>query len=129
MTNKLNSTLNSLRKNESRSMHGQLSVLWKKAKDFYIFDQNNNKLIDFTSTIFVSNVGHSNNRVKRYVKKTINQNLIHSYNYVTEIREKYIKKLIKFSGISFAKAFLVSSGTEATEAALKIMRLYALKKN
>jgi len=128
MKNKFNSIISSLKKYESKSMHGQLPILWSRAKGFYIYDQNNKKLIDFTSTIFVSNIGHSNTRVKKYVIKTIKEDLIHSYNYVTKIREKYLRTLISFAGNGFEKAFLVSSGTEATEAALKIMRLYALKK-
>jgi len=126
MKKNLNKIFQSLKKNEAKSMHGQLPILWTKAKDYYVFDQNNRKLIDFTSTIFVSNIGHSNSRVKRYVIKTIKKDLIHSYNYLTEIREKYLKKLVNFTGNNLSKAFLVSSGTEATEAALKIMRLYAL---
>ena len=51
-------------------MHGQLPIAWKSAKDFYVYDISGNKFIDFTSTIFVANVGHSNNRIKSYIKKT-----------------------------------------------------------
>ena len=47
------------KKYESRSMHGQLPVVWEKAKDEFVFS-NRKKYIDFTSTIFVSNIGHSN---------------------------------------------------------------------
>ena len=41
---------------ESRSMHGQLPLVWEKAKDFNIYDSSGNKWIDFTSTIFVANI-------------------------------------------------------------------------
>ena len=41
---------------ESRSMHGQLPIVWKKAKEFSIYDIAGNKWIDFTSTIFVTNI-------------------------------------------------------------------------
>ena len=37
--------------------------------------------------------------------------------------ELYLKKLVEFSGKNFDKAFLMSAGTEATEAALKLMRM------
>jgi len=33
---------------ESRSMHGQLPIVWKKAENFNIYDIKNNKFIDFT---------------------------------------------------------------------------------
>ena len=115
--------LNSLSRYESRSMQGQLPIVWKKAKNFSVYDISNNKFIDFTSTIFVSNIGHSNNRLKKYVSTAMKEDLIHSYAYINKVRELYIKKLVKFSGKNFQKAFLMSAGTEATEAALKLMRM------
>tara|TARA_A100001015_G_C15041622_1_gene740069 strand:- start:2614 stop:3957 length:1344 start_codon:yes stop_codon:yes gene_type:complete len=108
---------------ESRSMHGQVPIAWNKAKNFNIYDIAGNKFIDFTSTIFVTNIGHSNPKLLKYLNKAINGKLIHSYAYINKIREKYIKKLINFAGKGFQKAFLMSAGTESTEAALKLMRL------
>jgi 4-aminobutyrate aminotransferase / (S)-3-amino-2-methylpropionate transaminase / 5-aminovalerate transaminase len=116
-----------LAKIEPRSMHGQLPIAWKKAKDFNVIDIHGNKFIDFTSSIFVANIGHANKNLIKNLKKTLNNDFLHSYNYIHKIREKYISKLIKFSGKNFQKAFLLSSGTEATEAALKLMRLNGLK--
>ena len=123
-----NDLFNRLKKVESRSMHGQLPIAWKSAKDFYVYDISGNKFIDFTSTIFVANVGHSNQRIKSYIKKTLDKNFLHSYVYINKIRADYIEKLVKFAGKGFQKAFLMSSGTEATEAAFKLMRMYGMKK-
>lgn len=120
--------INRLDKVESKSMHGQLPIVWSKAKDFNIYDIAGNKFIDFTSTIFVANTGHSNERIKKYIKRSLNSNLIHSYAYMNKIRAKYIEKLIKFCGKDFEKAFLMSAGTEATEAAFKLMRMYGQKR-
>ena len=117
----------SLSKVESRSMHGQMPIAWDKAKNFNIFDIAGNKFIDFTSTIFVANIGHSNPRLIKYIKLALSKNFLHSYAYINKIREKYIKKLILFSGKNFQKAFLMSAGTEATEAALKLMRMHGQK--
>jgi 4-aminobutyrate aminotransferase-like enzyme len=118
------SLFRSLSKVESRAMHGQMPIVWDKAKNFNIFDIAGNKFIDFTSTIFVANVGHSNPRLVKYIKLALRRNLLHSYAYINKIREKYLKKLILFAGKNFQKAFLMSAGTEATEAALKLMRMY-----
>jgi 4-aminobutyrate aminotransferase-like enzyme len=85
--------LKELKKVESRSMHGQLPIVWSKAKNYNIYDLAGNKFIDFTSTIFVTNTGHSNNRIKKYLKQAINSNLIHSYAYINEIRSRYLKKI------------------------------------
>jgi 4-aminobutyrate aminotransferase / (S)-3-amino-2-methylpropionate transaminase / 5-aminovalerate transaminase len=112
---------------ESRSMQGQIPIIWDKADDFSIYDKQGNKWIDFTSTIFVSNVGHGNKNVCNAVKKVLEKPLIHSYAYVNEERVQYHKKLVEFAGTPFEKAFLLSAGTEATEAALKLMRMNGQK--
>jgi len=117
----------SLEKTESRSMQGQLPLIWNKAQDFSIFDISGNKFIDFTSTIFVANVGHGNKRVIDYVKSVLDAPLLSTYAYMSEIRAKYLEKLITFAGKPFEKAFLLSAGTEATEAVLKLIRMHGLK--
>ena len=108
---------------ESRSMHGQIPIVWDSANNFNIRDIKGNKFIDFTSAIFFANVGHSNDRVSRAISDTINKPILGCYAYGNEIRERYLKKLIEFCGPNFEKAFLLSAGTEATEAALKLMRM------
>lgn len=121
--------LNRLDKYESRSMHGQLPLVWDRAEDFSVFDSAGNQWIDFTSTIFVTNVGHSNPKVSKAISFTLNKPIYSCYAYGNEIRAQYLEKLIKFSGKPFEKAFLLSAGTEATEAALKLMRMYGQKHN
>lgn len=120
-------TLTILDKFESRSMHGQLPIVWEQAKDFSIHDSAGNKWIDFTSTIFVANIGHSNARVVEQVKSSLNDNLIASYAYATRKKAEYCKRLVEFAGANFEKVFLLSSGTEATEAAVKLMKLNGKK--
>ncbi len=119
--------IKSLEKNESRSMQGQLPIVWSKAEGHSVYDLAGNKFIDFTSTIFVANIGHSNNNLIKNLKKTLDKKLLHSYAYFNDSREKYLKNLVKFAGKNFEKAFLMSAGTEATEAALKLMRLHGQK--
>jgi len=119
--------LKRLNHNESHSMHGQLPIIWKKAENFNVYDLANNKYIDFTSTIFVANIGHSNKKLKKYIYKSLNKPLISSYAYPNEVRAIYHKELLSFAGKNFQKAFLLSSGSEATEAALKLMRMYGSK--
>ena len=119
-------TTKTLAKFEAIGMHAQMNVHWSKANGFHVYDKKK-KYLDFTSPIFVANIGHSNKVLKKSLIKTINNNLIHTYNYPTVLREKYIKSLIKNTRY-FQKAFLLSGGSESVEAAMKLMRLYALKK-
>ena len=109
---------------ESRSMHGQLPIVWQAAEDFSVYDLADNKFIDFTSTIFVANVGHSNKRVSEAVSKQLSAPLASTYAYVHESRTRYIKALVEFAGKPFEKAFLLSAGTEATEACLKLIKMH-----
>ena len=62
------SLITKIKKTEPLSMLNQIPIVWKKAKDFNIYDLKNNKFIDFTSSIFVSNIGHANKRMKKYLK-------------------------------------------------------------
>ena len=68
-----------IEKVESRSMHGQLPIVWEKAEDFSVYDIAGNRWIDFTSTIFVANVGHSNSRVSDAVSKQLSHPLYSCY--------------------------------------------------
>jgi len=117
--------LQTLETYESRSMHGQLPLVWDHADNFNVYDRYGNKWIDFTSTIFVANVGHANPRVLAAIKETLKKPLLHSYVYCHELRSSYLRQLVEFAGSPFEKAFLLSTGTEVTEAALKLMRIYS----
>ena len=70
---------------ESRSMHGQLPLVWDKAKNYNVYDQWGNKWIDFTSTIFVANAGHGNNAIIKKVRDSLSKPLLHTYNYANQV--------------------------------------------
>jgi len=112
---------------ESRSMHGQLPIIWDRAENFQVYDPYGNVWIDFTSTIFVANAGHANVKIVEALKKQLNKPLLHTYTYASKERVNYLDYLINNTPDQFEKAFLLSAGTEATEAALKLMRLYGQK--
>lgn len=112
-----------LEKYESRSMHGQIPVVWDRAEDFQVYDGYGNCWIDFTSTIFVTNTGHANPAVVSALTRKIKQKLLHTYTFAHSGRAEFIKKLIEIAPAQFKKAFLLSAGTEAAECAIKLMRL------
>lgn len=114
---------------ESRSMHGQMPVVWSKAVDFLVYDGYGNCWIDFTSAIFVTNAGHANRAIISELAKKLKQKLLHTYTFAHYDRIQFIKKLIQITPSQFEKAFLLSSGTEATECAIKLMRLNGQRLN
>ena len=119
--------LENLNNYESRSMQGTVPLVWEKAEGFNVFDIAGNKWIDFTSAIFIANIGHSNTRFIKAVREVLDKNLVHHFTYPSQIKARYYEKLIKFTEGEFDKAFLLSGGTEATEAALKLMRMNGQK--
>ena len=119
--------LEEMYKYESHSMHGQLPMVWDYAEDFLIGDAWGNQWIDFTSTIFVANAGHGNKRIQKALNEVINKPLMHTYTYASKERAEYLKYLIDNTPQQFEKAFLLSAGTETTEAAIKLMRLNGIK--
>jgi len=108
---------------ECRSMHGQYPIVWDRARDFQVWDRFGNCWIDFTSTIFVTNSGHANPLVTAALREMLDHGLLHSYTYATEIRANYLKRLLGATPPQLEKAFLLSSGTEAAECALKLLRM------
>lgn len=112
---------------EARSMHGQLPVVWNSAMDDKVWDINGKEYVDFTSGICSVNVGHSNPKIMEAIEQQSYFWLLHSYNFPTEIKAQFLQFLIENTPKFIEKAFFVSSGTEATECALKLMKMYGHK--
>ena len=121
------SLLDKLYSTESHSMHGQLPIIWDRAEGYQVYDRWGNKWLDFSSTIFVTNSGHGNRRITNALEKVIRKPLLHTYTFTSPERIEYIEYLVENTPGQFEKAFLLSAGTEATECALKLMRLNGQK--
>ena len=111
--------MDELKKYEPRAMHEhQLPVAWLTACNDTITDIDGKNYIDFTSGIFVTNVGHGT--VAGAIQHQASR-LIHSYTFPHSSRLNLHKKIREVTG--YEKAFFLSSGTEATDCAVKIMRM------
>ena len=73
---------------EPPSMVPPIDIFWKKAKGAYIWDERGKKYIDFTSTIFVTSIGHSNPKFKSKIKEVLNSPISHSYTYYNKFRKE-----------------------------------------
>ena len=118
-----------IKKYESSLVQKQLPIVWDSALDYSIYDRWGNKWIDLSSTIFVANSGHSNQKSKARMLSAVNKNLLHAYCYPTVERAQFLEKLIEFTPNYLEKACLVSTGTEASERAIKLARIYGMKFN
>lgn len=103
--------------------YNPMNMVIKKAHGSYVFDNEGNKYVDFTSGIAVNCLGHTPDGVQKVIKKTC-KNLIHVSNiFCNEYTLSLAKKLTSLTG--YDKVFFVNSGAEANETALKLARRVA----
>ena len=114
---------------ESRANKHQQPIVWHKAKDFSVSDKAGNVWIDMTAGIFTTNAGHANPAIKDAIKKQLDDDLLFAYQYITEIRQQFVDKLIDISPPYFDKAVLVNTGSEATDIAYTLIKLWAKQNN
>jgi len=114
--------LERLRAAEPRSMAGMPPVLWHEAQGFLVRDPYGNQWIDLTSGIVVANAGHAHPRILEAIRKAADAKLLFTYVFPSRRRLELLEKLVSLSPIAESKAVLFSSGTEATECAMMLMR-------
>ncbi len=107
----------------------EMPIKWHKARDFNVYDDRGNKWIDMTSGIFVTNAGHSNPLINEAIKNQVDSELTFAYQYNTDIRNEFVKRLLDVSPPHFDKAVLLNSGSEATDAAYRLIKLWGRKNN
>jgi 4-aminobutyrate aminotransferase-like enzyme len=105
-------------------MSGFSSVVWDRADGFQVWDANGNQWLDFTSAIILANVGHSHPKIAQAIREQLDNHLFHSYCNPTEMRLKVVKAIKEILPPYLDKVFLLSTGSEAVEAALKLTRMY-----
>ena len=115
-----------LRKVEARSIHGMPPVVWQQAEGFLIRDPYGNQWIDLTSGIVMANSGHCHPRVVQAIRDQLDSGLIFTYAFPTEVRERALQRIASIAPPGLDKAILFSSGTEATECCISLMRKHGL---
>ena len=119
--------LEELRKYEPLSMSGQPLVVWDRAEGYSIYDKYGNRWLDFSSGVLVANCGHLMPKMKEALLDQINSGMIHSYCFPNEPRTKLVKKLTEVAPKNMDKAFLLTTGAEATENAIKLAKTWGVK--
>lgn len=94
-----------------------------KGEDCSLFDDKNNKYIDFTSGIGVNSVGYNNKPWKDAITSQLNSFQHLSNIFANETTVELAKKLTELSGMS--KVFFSNSGAEANEGAIKLAKKYS----
>lgn len=111
-------------KYEPRSMQGQPPIPWERAEGFSVYDAAGNKWIDFSSGVLVASAGHGRREIGDAIIGQIHRGLFHNYCFPNDLRVTLARRLCELAPDPLKKAFLLSTGSEATECAVKIMRTH-----
>ncbi|MHA1681641.1 MAG: aspartate aminotransferase family protein [Promethearchaeota archaeon] len=120
-------TLKLLRELEPVSMRGQPPIIWDKASKFTIQDKWGNRWIDLSSGVLVANAGHGRKEIIDAIVEQAQHGLIHNYCFPSEVRMQCCKKLLDYAKPYFDKVFLLTTGSETTECALKLAKTWGHK--
>ncbi|KAI9880262.1 MAG: hypothetical protein M1830_004607 [Pleopsidium flavum] len=98
------------------------------AQGNYLTLDNGQRVLDATGGAAVACLGHGNDRVKKAIAAQMDEvSYCHSLFFGSTSGEGLARELIDSTHDHMSKAFIVSSGSEAMEAAMKLARQYFLE--
>ncbi|MDA0708820.1 MAG: aspartate aminotransferase family protein [bacterium] len=121
-------TLETLHRIEPISMRGQPPIVWDRAEDCQVYDKYGNMWLDWSSGVLVTNAGHGAPEVRQAIIDQVNSGLLHNYVFPSEERAELITYLSHLAPEGLDKVFLLTTGSESTECALKLARTYGISK-
>lgn len=119
--------LEQLARYEPRSMAGQPPVVWDRAEGFQIHDAWGNMWLDFSSGVVVTNAGHCHPAIKQAILDQVGHDLLHNYCFPSKIRAELAEALARAAPEGLEKVFLLTTGSETVECAIKLARTYGAK--
>jgi len=114
---------------EPLSMSGQPPVLWDHAEGAYVFDRFGNKWIDWSSCVLVANAGHSHPRVLEKVRELLDRKQLATYVFAHEERAHLVERLVSIAPRGLDRVFLLTTGSEAVENVIKLLRTWGLRQS
>ncbi|KAJ5286617.1 Pyridoxal phosphate-dependent transferase major region subdomain 2 [Penicillium angulare] len=115
----------------SAVLHRDSHFIPKRAiggKGCYINLEDGTKFLDSTGGAAVSCLGHGNEKVQQAIKDQLDQiSYCHTAFFGTNVTEELARALVDSTGGKMSKVFVMSSGSEAVEAAMKLARQYFLE--
>jgi len=119
--------LERLRQYEPISMSGQPLVVWDRAEGIQVFDRWGNMWLDWSSGVLVTNAGHSHPQICQAIVDQVRHGLTHNYCFPSEVRANAVEELAKVAPEGLKKVFLLTTGAETCECAIKLARTWGLK--
>lgn len=119
--------LEKLHKYEPVAMRGQPPIIWDRAEGFQVYDAYGNCWIDWSSGVLITNAGHGRQEIVDAVVGVAQKKLLTTYCFPTAIRALLAEKLATLLGEPDRKVFLLTTGSEAVECAIKLSRTHGAK--
>lgn len=119
--------LESLADHEPVAMQGQPPVLWDRAVGFQVFDPYGNCWIDWSSGVLITNAGHGHPAIVKAIREAAEKQLLTTYAFPSVIRAKLVERLSSLVPEKLRKIFLLTTGSEAVECAIKLCRTHGVK--
>jgi 4-aminobutyrate aminotransferase-like enzyme len=108
-------------------MGGQPPILWDRGEGARIFDRFGNCWLDFSAGVLVTSSGHGHPKIKAAIAGIAQHGMYHAYCFPTEIRAALVEKLTSMLPPPLKRVFLLTTGSEATECAIKLARTQGLR--
>jgi 4-aminobutyrate aminotransferase len=104
----------------------QVPLVWDHGERVWVTDVDGNRYLDFTSGVLVTNLGHSHSVLVEAVQKQA-ERLMNCYSFPTVERVTLAQELVSSLPPNLDRVFLLSTGAEATEAAIRVAKRYTGK--
>ena len=106
---------------EADSTGYQAPVVWREGRGCTVTDVDGNTYLDWTSGVLVTNVGHCHPHLVGAIQAA-SARLINNYECPNEHRVLAAEKLVEALPDHMDKCFFLTTGSEAVEAAVRIMK-------
>ncbi|WP_440881242.1 aspartate aminotransferase family protein [Tenacibaculum sp. C7A-26P2] len=113
-------------KHQGQTTPHPLAIEISYAKGSYIYDNNGNELLDFVAGVSANSLGHNYPKVTEAIEKQL-EKYSHVMVYGEFIQKPQLELSVALSKTlpnSLSSVYLVNSGTEATEGALKLAKRF-----
>ncbi|MBI5381212.1 MAG: aspartate aminotransferase family protein [Opitutae bacterium] len=108
-------------KYEADAVGFQAPVVWDHAQGCVVTDVDGNTYLDWTCGVLVTNVGHCHPHLVAAAQKATTR-LLNNYECANVERIEAAERLVKALPPHLDKCFFLSTGSEATEAAARLMK-------
>jgi 4-aminobutyrate aminotransferase/diaminobutyrate-pyruvate transaminase/4-aminobutyrate aminotransferase/(S)-3-amino-2-methylpropionate transaminase len=119
--------LQKLQQYEPVAMQGQPPVVWDHAEGFQVFDAYGNCWIDWSSGVLITNAGHGRAEIIDAITAQAQAKLLTNYCFPHEIRAALVERLASLLPAPLKKVFLLTTGSETVECAIKLCRSHGVK--